>query len=188
MPDENDPDENEEDLWGFATRDVKPLAREKALSRSKAPAPKPKARSKAQAQPPAEPPMHSLPDAPKRQPDPGTGLDHKTAEKLRKGKMPLEARLDLHGMSQAAARSALQAFILQAHSAGKRCVLVITGKGPGEGGRRDPLSSGQGVLKRMVPEWLQDGALKPLILKTETARPQHGGEGAIYVLLRRKRG
>lgn len=102
------------------------------------------------------------------------GLDRRTAEKLRRGKIPIEARLDLHGYSRVQAYEALGQFVLDAYGAGMRCVLVITGK------------SG-GVLRAGVPEWLDEPDLRALILKTAPARPEHGGEGALYILLRRKR-
>jgi DNA-nicking Smr family endonuclease len=117
----------------------------------------------------------------------GRGVDRKTAEKFRKGQMPIEGRLDLHGLRQDQAHETLKAFIGTSYHAGKRCVLVITGKGAGVDGRRDPLLQGQGVLKRKVPEWLDLPPLDAVVLKFEKARPQHGGDGALYVLLRRLR-
>lgn len=102
------------------------------------------------------------------------GVDKRTAERLRRGKMGLDGTLDLHGMTQAKAHTALTLFIDTAHHADKRCLLVITGKG-------------QGILKRAVPHWLSDPFLRPKILSVMTARPDHGGDGALYVLLRRRR-
>lgn len=102
------------------------------------------------------------------------GVDRRTAERLRRGKMTLDGTLDLHGMTQARAHSALTLFIDTAHQADKRCLLVITGKG-------------QGILKRAVPIWLGDPFLRPKILSVMTARKDHGGDGALYVLLRRRR-
>lgn len=102
------------------------------------------------------------------------GVDKRTAERLRRGKMVLDGTLDLHGMTQAKAHGALTLFIDTAYMAEKRCLLVITGKG-------------QGILKRAVPYWLSDPFLRPKILSVMTARPDHGGDGALYVLLRRRR-
>lgn len=102
------------------------------------------------------------------------GVDKRTAERLRRGKMALDGTLDLHGMTQARAHSALTLFIDTAHQADKRCLLVITGKG-------------QGILKRAVPIWLGDPFLRPKILSVMTAQREHGGDGALYVLLRRRR-
>lgn len=107
----------------------------------------------------------------------GFGLDKRTDERLRRGQMKIEARLDLHGMTQDEAREALQEFILHACDQGRRCVLVITGKG-----RNAP-----GVLRENVPRWLGEVSLRDLVLKTYPAQPKDGGDGALYVLLRRRR-
>lgn len=122
--------------------------------------------------------------------DPNPQLDRRTDAKLRKGKMPIEARLDLHGMTQDQAKAALDGFIQDAAAQGKRCVLVITGKGTGKArssGMEDWTTSQPGVLKRRVPEWLSSPPLAAAILKTYPARPQDGGEGALYVYLKRSR-
>ena len=117
------------------------------------------------------------------------GLDKRSAERLRRGQMAIEGRLELHGHTQADAHRALHAFITGSYRAGRRCVLIITGKG----GPRDDVDRGfmpdrdSGVLRRNLPRWLGEGAVRPMVLRIETARPQHGGEGAYYVLLRRKR-
>jgi len=92
--------------------------------------------------------------------------------------MPIEARLDLHGMTQDEAHRALDRFIPAMREDGRRAVLIITGKGTREGG---------GVLRQAVPRWLDEARLRPHVLAIEEARPQHGGAGALYVLLRRKR-
>jgi len=107
----------------------------------------------------------------------GKDVDRSTAQKFVRGKMAIEGTLDLHGMSQSDAREALRRFIKSSHARGKRCLLVITGKGaPGR----------PSVLKARVPEWLDEEPLGPLVLKMAQAR-RHGGEGAVYVLLRRQR-
>ena len=117
------------------------------------------------------------------------GLDKRSAERLRRGQMAIDGRLDLHGHTQADAHRAVHAFIAGSHRAGRRCVLIITGKG----GPRDDVDSGfmpdrdSGVLRRNLPRWLGEGAVRQMVLRMESARPQHGGEGAYYVLLRRKR-
>ena len=107
-------------------------------------------------------------------------VDRRTAESLCRGKMPIEARLDLHGYTRQQAYDALIPFILSAYEQQKRCVLVITGKGG-----RDAL--GKGILQQVVPEWLNVPAIRPAILMTTPAQPKDGGEGALYILLRRKR-
>ena len=105
------------------------------------------------------------------------GIDRRSAEKLRRGRLPIEGRLDLHGMTQAAAAGRLAAFIERAEAAGKRCVLVITGKG---------LASG-GILRDQVPRWLNHAPNRARVLAFDYAQPQHGGAGALYVLLKRRR-
>ena len=123
-------------------------------------------------------------------PDPDPQLDRRTDARLRKGKIPIEARLDLHGMTQDQARSALERFITDSVAQGRRCVLVITGKGTfrltGEGGGEgDWTAPVRGVLKRRVPEWLAGRPLSDVVLKVYPARVQDGGEGALYVYLKR---
>ena len=135
------------------------------------------------------------------------GLDRSSAERLRRGKMPIEGRLDLHGMTQVQAQGRLNSFITQAARAGKRHLLVITGKGLSKGGashsdHRDELwneqrgeqgnghASGrrnrEGVLRRMVPEWLGAGELAGFVLAFSYAQKRDGEHGALYVLLRRR--
>jgi len=106
------------------------------------------------------------------------GLDRANAERLKRGLHRIEARLDLHGMTQAAAHGALSAFIAASRAAGRRCVLVITGRGLGQ--------SGPGVLKSSVPRWLEEPELRQYILAIAPAQPHHGGPGATYLLLRRR--
>ncbi len=113
-------------------------------------------------------------------------MDRKQHGRLTRGKLEPEARLDLHGMTLAAAHPALIRFILGAHAEGKRLVLVITGKGKDrdEGG---PIPTRTGVLRHQVPGWLQSGALAGAVLDIATAHRKHGGSGAYYVYLRRRR-
>lgn len=96
--------------------------------------------------------------------------------------MPVEATLDLHGLTQAAAHQALSRFVLTGYHQGRRCVLVVTGKGAGSDN-----PEGRGVLRRALPLWLEAPDLRPCLLAIASARPNHGGTGACYLLLRRKR-
>jgi DNA-nicking Smr family endonuclease len=89
---------------------------------------------------------------------------------------PIAARLDLHGYDQDRARGVLHAFIGRAHEDGARAVLVITGKG----------ARGDGVLRRRVPEWLAEPPSRALVAGLSPAERHHGGEGALYVALKRK--
>ncbi len=107
------------------------------------------------------------------------GVDGSTAEKLRKGKLRPEATLDLHGMTQNDAFEELTNFLSACHSRGKRCVLVITGKGFKKDGSI-------GILRENVPKWLNSPHIRPVILAFDHAQPKDGGEGALYVLLKKK--
>jgi DNA-nicking Smr family endonuclease len=106
-------------------------------------------------------------------------MDGRTATRLKRGRLEIDGRIDLHGMTQDAAHGALRAFIRRGHGAGWRCLLVITGKGQRAEG-------GIGILRRAVPLWLNGGDLRPMILGFSPARPQHGGDGALYIMLKRK--
>lgn len=126
--------------------------------------------------PPGRPPPGLAPLSPGVAAD----LDRRTMDRLRKGRLRPEARLDLHGMTADAAHGALAGFLGSAQAAGKRCVLVITGKGS--------LKEGGGVLRRELPAWLNSAANRNRVLGFAQAQPGDGGTGAFYVLLRRRRG
>lgn len=113
-------------------------------------------------------------------------MDRKAHTRMKRGKLAVEARLDLHGMTLEQAQPRLNRFILDAHASGKRLVLVITGKGK-ERIEPGPIPMRRGVLKHQVPQWLKSGALRPLVLQIAEAHKSHGGTGAYYVYLRRNR-
>lgn len=118
------------------------------------------------------------------------GLDRNTSERLRKGKLFIEGRVDLHGMTRREAHSRLKSFLGSAHRQGKRCVLVITGKGSSTQMTDDaPFMGGgrKGILKEEVPRWLMEPDLRRLVLDYREAQVKHGGSGALYVLLKRTR-
>jgi DNA-nicking Smr family endonuclease len=104
-------------------------------------------------------------------------LDRLTQRKISKGRLPLEARIDLHGLRQDEAHGLLLSFLRRAHASGIRYVLVITGKGRS-------LAS-DGVLRRSVPSWFATAPFRDLVSGYEDAARNHGGEGALYVRLRR---
>ena len=106
-------------------------------------------------------------------------LGRKAKRRLTRGADSIDGRLDLHGMTQAQAHDALFGYLRAAQGKGARIVLVITGKGRGDGER--------GVLKRQVPMWLRLPEFRELIVGFETAGIGHGGEGALYVQLRKRR-
>lgn len=125
----------------------------------------------------------AVPDRP-APPARGTpGLDAATAKRLARGKREPEARLDLHGLTADRAHAALSRFIHDSAHAGLRCVLVVTGMGRSEDGRQ----RGDGVLRRETPRWLGVAPLNAMIVGVFQAHPRHGGAGALYVYLRRKR-
>lgn len=119
-------------------------------------------------------------------PEPGSGLDRRTEQRLRRGQATVDGRIDLHGMTQRAAHSALRAFLHSAQQRGWRLVLVITGKGAPEGeSSGKPGQAPRGVLRRQVPHWLSAPDLRPLVVGYREAHIRHGGGGALYVRLRR---
>ncbi|MGJ3259777.1 MAG: Smr/MutS family protein [Rhodospirillales bacterium] len=123
--------------------------------------------------PPSPPPValaHGTPD----------GLDRRTAQRLRRGRLDVEARLDLHGHTQAAAHRTLERFLQDGYMAGIRTVLIITGKGDRIGGR-------PGVLRDAVPRWFNEMPMRQWVAGFSYAAPKDGGDGALYVRLKRRR-
>jgi len=117
-----------------------------------------------------------------------SGVDRRTAQRLARGQTPIEARIDLHGMTQAKARRALERFLVDAEGAGRRCVLVITGKGAERDRGEDAMPDRDaGVLRRSLPRWLALPGLRERVVAYCPAIPRHGGAGAFYILLRRRR-
>ena len=173
------PTAEERALWRTAMRDAVPFhpSAEPAAEVAEVPLPVIPARpTLAQSPPPAAPPPARLPAL---EPGRSIGPDRRTDERLRRGRLPVEGRIDLHGLTQSAAYDALAHFIAISEASGRRCVLVITGKGAvGQGG---------GVLRTMVPRWLAEPSLRRRILALHRAQPRDGGDGALYVLLRRRR-
>ena len=175
--------EDEHTLWTVVTRSVKPLRRRKAVvavpDEIALPAMPPRKLAKAVkvAPPPAPPP-------PRVEPPPLAPLGRRLKQKIGRGSEPIDGRIDLHGMTQASAHSALAHFLRRAQHDGARVVLVITGKGMRPGA--DPHAE-RGVLKRQVPLWLESPQLRPLVVGFESANIGHGGVGALYVRMRRAR-
>jgi len=108
-------------------------------------------------------------------------FDRRTARRIGSGQIEIDARLDLHGLRQREAHAALLRFLRSAQARGDRIVLVITGKGAA--GARDG-DDDRGVLKRNVPRWLAEAALRAIVVSHTTAHARHGGEGALYVRIR----
>jgi DNA-nicking Smr family endonuclease len=115
-------------------------------------------------------------------------LDGNTAEKLRRGQLAPGARIDLHGMTEAAAHRALRSFLARAQEDGVRLALVITGVGnPQAHDGAEWMRTPHGVLKEMVPRWLNESAFAALASGWARAHRRHGGDGALYVYLRKQR-
>lgn len=144
--------------------------------RAKRPPPKP-------APEPARPVTAAPYQAPPQRNAPGAGLERTAKVGLRRGRLAIEARIDLHGMVQAEAHAALTGFLLRARAAGHAYVLVVTGKG---GPGYSEAFAERGVLRRSVPHWLRGGDLRGIVLGFEEAARHHGGAGALYVRLRRR--
>jgi DNA-nicking Smr family endonuclease len=174
--------EEERSLWDSVAKQVKPLRKKPRAARPQAaePAKEPAAtpRTKSSPRPTLSPaaPKPSKPAAP-----PLVALGRRERSKLSRGRSEIDARLDLHGMTQVRAHHALLGFLQRAHHDGLTFVLVITGKGGG-------LDSERGVLRRQVPQWLSLPEFRPLVVGFEAAHIGHGGEGALYVRIRRARG
>ncbi len=106
------------------------------------------------------------------------GLDRRTLRRLHRGEFTLEAELDLHGQTVAAARIAVERFVVDAHSRGLRCIRIVHGRGRNSPGRVP-------VLKQSLPRWLARGPARQIVLGFTTAAARDGGAGATYVLLRK---
>jgi DNA-nicking Smr family endonuclease len=177
--------ENDAELWARVTRGAQPLKRNRAKPEPAGPA-KPSAQSKPK--PAAGADKKPAPRSPaKISPTPtGASLDRPTARKLESGRLPVEARLDLHGMRQRDAHAALRKFLKWAQHKGHRHVLVITGKGAAADERKSFYEGEErGVLRQAVPHWLAGAELGLLVVSFAPAPRRLGGEGALYVRLRK---
>lgn len=134
------------------------------------------------------------PRATAKAPPPITGFDRRTTQKLTRGNVEIESRLDLHGTGIEMARVRLLQFLRRANAEGLRTVLIITGKGDSPYARHTLHGSDhfhaperQGRLRRMLPEWLHEAEFRALVSGFQPAHPKHGGGGAFYVKMRRMR-
>ncbi len=169
---------DESTLFRTAMRDAAPRRADAPLPDAAPPASGARARETPAIAPAPAAPVPVAPALPDLAPGIFAGIDKRSALRLKRGQTPIEDRLDLHGMTQAEAHRALNGFVAEAAAIGHRCVLVITGKGR---------AGSEGVLRRMVPHWLNQATLRPLILGVARAQPRDGGSGALYLLLRRRR-
>ena len=173
----------EKELWQEVAKSAKPLRRRRSVVAVEVVVAEDAALS------PSHPPVKKI--VRKIAPPPVTkptqqklvSLDRRERSRIAKGRKQIDARIDLHGMTQARAHRALTAFLHRAHGDGAALVLVITGKG-------QPSATGEerGVLRRQLPLWLALPELRNLVLGVDAAHAAHGGDGAFYVRLRRLRG
>ncbi len=188
--------DEEAELWQHISRSV-----EKAKAKSRVPA------HEELAAPPSrqpEPPVKRAaavslgkpapappPQRPSRPPPPAE-FDRRELRQVTAGKVAIDGKLDLHGLHQDTAHARLRAFLVASRAKGHRMVLVITGQGAGPGRHdydEEPFGrTPRGVLRRSVPLWLEEPDLRAIVLSYASAGVRHGGEGALYIRLRKARG
>jgi DNA-nicking Smr family endonuclease len=177
--------DEEEALWTGFTRSITPLRPAKSAKPSAKTVAKSSATSPAASAPapsPARPRAVAPPEAPPPAP-PLAPLGRRLKQRVARGREPIDARIDLHGMTQHEAHTALLRFLHRAQANGAKTALVVTGKGK-SAAHRDAAHE-RGVLRRQVPLWLALPEFRPLIVGFDDAHVGHGGEGALYVRLRR---
>jgi len=192
------------ELWTQVTASVRPLknksdhrkpVKPSAALKTSAVEPKPSGAAGRSVQPSPSPharkTVRPAPEPPRKVPE-LTGLDRRSAQKLARGQARIEARLDLHGMTQESARTALKSFLIRAQTEGVRLVLIITGKGRSpysshtlHGYQQVDIPEREGVLRRALPRWLDETEFRTHISGYQPAHPKHGGGGAFYVRLRK---
>ncbi len=191
--------DDEHKLWRAVVKDAKPLSRRKIVVKPE-PFLEPEAPGTAKTRPVPKPVasvpsprsarVPKIPVAPS--PPPLTGLDRRTSQRLARGQIETEARLDLHGLRQDEAHDALARFLSRTRAQGLRCVLVITGKGESpfarhtlHSARFHEASDHSGVLRSALPQWLSEPQFRSLVAGFQPAHPRHGGGGAFYIWLRK---
>lgn len=178
----------ERTLWATVARTVAPLRPEDAVVEPPEPpvaevpaiaaasargtATPAKAGKIGKAVPPPPPPLHPI--------------ERRTLTRVARGTIEIDGRIDLHGLTQLDAHDRLRGFLIDAQSRGSKLVIVITGKG--KVGGDDPFGINErGVLRRRVPQWLAEPGLRNIVIGFEEAHRSHGGGGALYVRIRKKR-
>jgi DNA-nicking Smr family endonuclease len=179
--------DEEEALWAGFARSIKPLKSAKPARKAS-----PKSSATPSGASPAAPSQtRSHPVAPRvappAPPPPLAPLGRRLKQRVARGREPIDARLDLHGMTQQQAHAALLRFLHRAQASGAKTALVVTGKGlrKSSSGAEYDADGRPGVLKRQVPLWLALPEFRPLVVGFDDAHVGHGGEGALYVRLRR---
>lgn len=179
-------------LWKQVAASAKPMHATRPAPQTSQKSPTPSAKRAitsfqiGQKAPAHDPGHHLAPSVVERVNDAKIRMDRATYQKMQRGKLKPEAKIDLHGMTLARAHPALIEFVARAHSRGARLVLVITGKGR-DRDEDGPIPIRRGVLRHQVPAWLTAPPLGQMVLDIRTAHLRHGGEGAYYVYLKRRR-
>lgn len=194
---------DEQNLWAHVTESVHPMRRALAERVPDVPEAEPLPHEPRTPKPDLShlaPALHGKPrwqplitqptPRPKTAPGAQPHFDRRQAKKIATGKIEIEGRLDLHGLRESEAHMRLRGFLRQAQAQGKRTVLVITGKGRDSDDPHAPFDFGhdrapRGVLKRNVPRWLSEPDIAPMVVSYTTAHTRHGGDGALYVHLRK---
>lgn len=171
-------------LWEKVAETVAPIARPRKAK------PAPPAEEKPKPERRAKTPHIAVAIAPARpnlpKPPPALApMDKRTRSRVSRGVVAVDRRIDLHGLTQTAAEARLKRFLREAQDDGAKVVLVITGKGSESGG--DETRSERGVLRRMTPHWLSSPTMRDVVVGFEEAARGHGGSGALYVRIRRRR-
>jgi DNA-nicking Smr family endonuclease len=177
---------DERALWKTVTRSVAPLRSVEPQEEAHADArPPPEAEAPGHARPVSAraktPPRLAQPSQPPQ--PPLAPLGRRLRQRVARGSASLDGRIDLHGLTQEDAHHALRRFLRDAQADGAKLVLVITGKGA----RGASFGEERGVLKRLVPQWLRLPEFRATVVGFEPAHASHGGEGALYVRIRRRR-
>ncbi|GAA0784553.1 DNA mismatch repair protein MutS [Roseibium denhamense] len=175
----------DKELWGKVAKTLTPLDPDR-MKTLKSELEEQIDKLPAQAGKPAKTATAITPPAPAKPapPPPLHKLEHRYRKKLVRGVKAIDGRIDLHGLTQHQAHDRLRAFLHRAQARGDKIVLVITGKG---GGPERAYMDERGVLRRMVPQWLAMPDLRPIVLGYEEAHQSHGGSGALYVRIRKRR-
>ncbi|HXF52920.1 MAG TPA: Smr/MutS family protein [Hyphomicrobiaceae bacterium] len=181
---------DEEALWRHVTKDVKPVRGTPRVPPAKDRQEQALERRLTVGKHPARPELPlSRPRAERVAPAPAP-IDRRDARRIAAGRIKIDATIDLHGLRQAEAHAALRRFLARCRSQGHRTVLVVTGKGgsqrESEPSRGMPAPNDRGVLRRNVPRWLAEPELSATVIGFTTAHTRHGGDGALYVTLRRR--
>jgi len=174
--------DEERALWETVAKQTKPLRKKPRAAKAAQDAEAPAVTKAAHAEPPpAAKTARVVKPPPPPSPPPLAPLGRRERSQLSRGRKEIDARLDLHGMTQIRAHRVLQDFLRRAHADGLTFVLVITGKG------KTGAESERGVLRRAVPQWLALPEFRSMVVGFEEAHIGHGGAGALYVRIRRVR-